>query len=77
MVGGRLLLTDRRIVFVPHFLNISRDVYTAPISGIRKAGKGSGGPNRIEVQLIDDSRQTFLVFRPEAWLTQIQKMTAF
>jgi len=74
-VGGRLLLTDRRIVFVPHRLNISKDVYAAPLSQLRKVGVGAGGPNRIEVQLTDSSRQIFLVFRSKKWLAQIQEMT--
>ena len=69
-VGGQLLLTDRRLVFSPHRVNLNRDLFAVPITDIR-AVTLSTRANSVAVQLADGRCETFVVFRRRTWAAAI------
>jgi hypothetical protein len=70
-VGGKLILTDRRLVFIPHRLNFSKDVYSVPVAAIRSAATG-GGANGIKIEFAGGDTEVFVVFRRKTWVEAVR-----
>lgn len=73
--GGHLILTDQRLAFVPHAVNISRDVSISPVSAITKCSKGTK-INTIDVDFRDGGLRSFVVFRRNEWIKAIERAAA-
>lgn len=79
-VGGRLFLTDRRLVFSSHAFNIQTGPTDIPLQTIRSAtpcwtrflGLIPLAPNSLSVQT-DDSEHRFVVFSRTQWAEAIGK----
>lgn len=79
-VGGVLLLTDRRLVFEPHGLNLHTRPEEIPLDGVRGVracwtrllGVLPVAPNAIEVRTWDGARHRFVVFDRNAWIEAIR-----
>ncbi|MEX0702640.1 MAG: GRAM domain-containing protein [Planctomycetales bacterium] len=70
-VGGWLWLTDRRLVFRPHAINIQKDPLEIPVEEIVDVETHSTWrliPNGLIVRTRDDSSHQFVVRRRERWI---------
>ena len=78
-VGGRLVLTDQRLLFLPHALNVQSQVSEVPldrVSGVRKAwtkflGAIPLAPNSLEIATADERSYSFVVTGRGRWITAI------
>ena len=73
-VGGKLVLTDRRLIFKSHKVNIQVHQFSVPLNDIQsaEAGKTVGFlKNVLMVYLKDGSRNKFIVFEPDEWVSAI------
>ena len=75
--GGKLILTDRRIIFKAHALNIGSKLDTIELTDIAMTGNTinllTPSPNMIQVQTKDGKKYQFVVTGKEkdAWLKEI------
>lgn len=67
--GGKLLLTDRRLIFRPHLLNLDRKVTSSQVASIRRVEPV--GSNRIAVSFKNGAMREFIVFRRKVWIERI------
>ena len=73
-VGGRLVLTDRRLAFRSHGMNIQRHEASYPlatITGVAPARMRGIVPNGLVVALADGSRERFVVAGRSRWKKEI------
>lgn len=73
-VGGKLALTDKRLVFKSHKLNIQVHQFSVPLNEIQSVAAGKTGgflKNVLMVCLNDGSRNKFIVFEPDEWVSAI------
>ncbi len=73
-VGGRLRLTDRRLVFESHSLNFQNHADSwalADIAGVRPVRTLGIVPNGIAVRLVDGTDERFVVSNRTAWIRAI------
>lgn len=80
-VGGRLCLTDRRLIFESHKLNIQRGTTTVALSDVERVSKQwtrfLGAlplvPNSLAVHTTTGEEYRFVLPKREAWMTAIDK----
>lgn len=73
-VGGQLLLTNLRLVFKSHKLNIQRHELAIPLSEIAQVSrfKSLGIVNNgLEITLRNETHERFIVQQAEAWLVKL------
>ena len=78
-VGGRLYLTNQRVIFEPHTLNIQTDITTVPltsITGTRKCWTVFLNliplvPNSIAIATKDGNEYRLVTFGRQAWIDAI------
>ncbi|HJB11566.1 MAG TPA: hypothetical protein H9786_13755 [Candidatus Brachybacterium merdavium] len=78
-VGGQLVLTEQRLLFLPHALNLQSHVSEIPldrVSGVRKAwtkflGAIPLAPNSLEIAAADGHSYSFVVTGRARWITAI------
>lgn len=73
-VGGRLVLTTRRLAFRPHAVNVQREPASYPLATIAKVGVARTFgivPNGLVVTLADGSRERFVVAGRSRWEKEI------
>lgn len=78
-VGGKLCLTDQRLVFEPHAFNIRRSATIIPLSslaGVRKCWTRLLNlipvvPNGMAVSLKEGKKYRFVVWGRQEWVSAI------
>jgi hypothetical protein len=83
-VGGRLYLTDQRLIFEAHAFNVQSGVSEIPIDsviGVRRAWTKLFGviplaPNSVVVTLSEGSEHSFVLARRQSWLDAIGSFCA-
>lgn len=78
-VGGRLALTDRRLVFKSHKLNIQNHQSVFPLFDIVEVGaRKTFGllENRLSVRLVNDESHEFVVDGAREWIAAIKDAAA-
>ncbi|MBD3630854.1 GRAM domain-containing protein [Cyclobacterium sp.] len=79
-VGGKLFLTNKRVIFKSHQLNIQRgqtDVDLSSISGIEKRMVNKWGNARMVVQTKDGMEYQLVVYEPELWIVEINERITY
>jgi GRAM domain len=79
-VGGKLYLTDRRLIFEAHALNIQSGTTIIPLKSVTDARKCWTKflnliplfPNSIAVSTKDGKEYRFVTFNRQAWLDAIK-----
>jgi hypothetical protein len=79
-VGGRLYLTNRRLIFEPHAFNVQREVAEIPLErvvGVRKCWTKFLNilpvfPNSIAVSTTDGTEYRLVVFGRQGWINAIE-----
>lgn len=70
--GGWLVLTPRRLVFLPHAHNLLGKRFEIPVAEIAGAKQGDGlFPNTLDVFLRSNGSARITVRRPEEWLAKL------
>lgn len=72
--GGRLLLTNQRLIFCAHALNINPNIYwELSLNDINRANLGLNLLISQRIQIFDkaDKETTFVVYGGKAWLHEI------
>jgi hypothetical protein len=72
--GGRLYLTNRRLVFQPHAVNLQRSGFSMPLDDIAEASKCLTFwliPNGIKITHRDGKTERFVVYDRADWLAGI------
>ncbi|MDN3689786.1 GRAM domain-containing protein [Cyclobacterium jeungdonense] len=75
-VGGKLFLTNKRVIFKSHQLNIQRgqtDIDFSSISGIEKRMVNKRGNARIVIRTKTGKEYQLVVYKPELWNTEINE----
>lgn len=74
-VGGKLALTDKRIVFKSHKINIQTHQLSLTLSEIQSVEAGKTGflNNVLLVFGSNGERYKFIVFEPDEWVKEIQR----
>ena len=70
-VGGKLFLTNHRLIFVSHGLNIQSGPAYFELSAIVGAGRSGVLRNWLTVRFSDGNAK-FAVFRPSLWIRAIE-----
>lgn len=82
-VGGRLFLTNQRLVFEPHAIEVRMDgrPWQAPLAAVTQVGTapidlgklfGGGARRRLQVTFVDGTHALFVVNRLPAKVAAIQ-----
>ena len=84
-VGGKLFLTDRRLVFCPHWVDAATGgkTWSLPLANIARVGitpKGgdrfAGGlRDRLRVELVDGGQQLFVIKRLDEVVERLEAAT--
>jgi hypothetical protein len=75
-VGGRLLLTTRRLVFKPHKLNVQRQQDSYPLEEIATVEPRNTWwvvPNGLLVTMRDGHSEKFVVYGRRRWVAEINQ----
>ncbi len=78
-VGGKLYLTNRRVVFNSHNLNIQIHQISIPFNKIKKVEKRMSlgiVPNGLLIKTIDGKEEKFVVWGRSKWRTLIEQKVA-
>lgn len=78
-VGGKLFLTDKRVIFKSHQLNIQRgqtDIDYSLISGVEKRIMKKWGNARIVILTKDGMEYQLVVYEPKQWKAEINERIA-
>lgn len=73
-VGGRLYLTDRRLVFKSHHLNVQRHEFSIPLSDIaeqRPVPTMWVIPNGLLIRTDDEKTERFVIENRAEWIKKI------
>lgn len=73
-VGGRLLLTTQRLIFIPHLANIQIERLDIPrnqIASVEKILNLGFIPNGLAVFLRDGTKHRFVTWRPTRWVAAL------
>lgn len=74
-VGGKLLLTDKRLVFKSHNLNIQNHEQVFDYNDIKSLGEAKSLfvlKNRLVLELLNQELHKFIVDEPELWVKEIE-----
>jgi hypothetical protein len=79
-VGGSLALTNRRLVFEPHALNVQTQVLEVPLASVASLALAWTKflnlfpifPNSLSVVLVDGTEHRFVVVGREEWMAEIE-----
>ena len=82
-VGGRIYLTNQRLIFVPHFLNLQREplfLELATIKSIQKCWTKFLGvlpiwPNSLAIQVVSGDTHKFVLFSRSKWMADISSLS--
>ena len=80
-IGGNLYLHSGELVFKPHSINFSKEIITISLKEVlsvqKKWNKIFGliplVPNIIEIQLLNNKKYQFMVFKRDLWIEEISK----
>lgn len=75
-VGGWLWLTNQRLAFRPHKVNVRAEVKSWPLGSIQGAMPVSTFliiPNGLKVDLTDGTSLQFVVYERKLWAQEIEK----
>jgi hypothetical protein len=71
-VGGKLTLTDKRLIFKSHKFNFQNHQEEIPVKEIKAVGQGEGYQQRVvELKLINNQIHKFIVELPSQWIEAI------
>lgn len=76
-VGGWIYLTDKRLVFKSHSLNIQNHELSIPLSDIENAMKGRFlriFSNRLQLKLKNGKVEKFVVNEPDDWIKSVKAL---
>lgn len=76
-VGGRLFLTDHRLVFKPHSFNIQireESISLDQIVSIKPNRTFFILPNQISVELANGKEERFVVWNRKKWMEKIEQI---
>jgi hypothetical protein len=68
---GQLILTNRRIIFKPHRINVFNKAGAWRVSDIRGISTGRV-PTEVTLLLADDSKERFAVWHRSRWVQEIE-----
>lgn len=77
MAGGKLTLTNERLRFRPHALNLQTGEASFPLTSIRAVDPAATlgiVPNSIELTLADGRKERFVVSARTQWITAIRSV---
>jgi hypothetical protein len=73
-VGGKLTLTDKRLVFKSHRFNLQNHQQEIPINEIKAVSQGKGYQQKmVELKLTNNQTHKFLVELPSQWIEGIPR----
>ena len=75
-VGGQLFLTNERVVFKSHSINIQTHELSIPFNQIEDIGKRNTlliVPNGIFIKLITGKIEKFVVWKRNEWISKIKE----
>lgn len=75
-VGGRLFLTNQRLYFSSHSLNVQTHELSIPYSDIRSVGKRNTlfiFPNGLCIELQNGKNEKFVLWGREKWIQEIEQ----
>jgi hypothetical protein len=77
-VGGKLVLTNKRLVFKSHKLNVQVHQLSLPLSEIEtvEAGKTGFLNNVLMIYQNDGASNKFIVFEPAEWVKAVETKIA-
>jgi hypothetical protein len=73
-VGGWMYMTDRRLLFVSHAINVQSHTHSIPAEKIARAIKANALgiiPNQLLITLTDGSTEKFVVYGATEWAAMI------
>jgi hypothetical protein len=81
-VGGKLFLTNNRLIFESHKFNIQTGTTIIPLENISGIQSGWSKllyfipvvPNKLTISTIDSQEHSFVLFGRNAWLTAIKEI---
>ena len=76
-VGGKLFLTNKRLIFKSHKINIQKHIFELDLNEINsyRRYKTMGMiPNGLKITTNDNLTEKFVVNKPNEWITQFEKM---
>ena len=76
-VGGRLFLTDHRLVFKPHSFNIQiheESISLDKIVSIKPSRTFFVLPNQISVELANGREERYVVWNRKSWIEKIEQV---
>lgn len=81
-VGGKVYLTNERIIFEAHKINFQSGVTEISLSSIKSLGKSWTKflgiipimPNSLSVYTQDNEEYRFVIFGRKAWIEAIERM---
>ena len=81
-VGGKLYITDKRLIFEPHAINVQSKILEINIIDIKSTEKSWTKflniipifPNSLLVHIKDDSSYNFVLFGRESWKNKIDEL---
>ena len=76
-VGGRLFLTDHRLVFKPHRFNIQiheESISLDQIVSIKPGRTFLVLPNQISVELSNGKEERYVVWNRKSWIEKIEQI---
>lgn len=75
-VGGRLFLTNQRVFFKSHSLNIQTHEQSIPYSEIKSTGKRNTlliVPNGMYIELLNGNIEKYVLFERSKWIKEIEQ----
>ncbi|WP_162418796.1 PH domain-containing protein [Cyclobacterium roseum] len=75
-VGGKLFLTNKKLIFKSHALNIQKgqtDIDYETISGVEKREVGKRKYPGICIQTKDGKKYKMVVYEPEVWIAELNE----
>ncbi len=76
-VGGKLFLTNERLVFKSHKMNIQNHLFALPLSEIKDQGKFKTLGivlNGLNITTVKNVTERFVVYKPNEWITELEKI---
>ncbi len=74
-VGGKLFLTNQRLYFSSHSLNVQAHTLSIPLENIQKLEKHSSlgiVPNGLSITTTESATEKFVLWGREKWIVNIE-----
>jgi hypothetical protein len=76
-VGGKLFLTNKRLIFKSHKINIQRHIFELDLNKINSCHRYKTIgiiPNGLKITTNNNLTEKFVVNKPNEWITLFEKM---